>query len=170
MADLSINTPALLFPAITLLMLAYTNRFLAIANRIRSLHDGYEKSTTKTVKLRQIKSLRARLNMIRYMQGMGALSFLCCVLCMYAIYGEWVETAEIIFGLSLLTLLTSITISIVEIWQSTKALEYELSDIEELQKGNIFTDIFYSRDEADPVLQEKKQSGDALSGDREVNP
>ncbi|MBC7614933.1 MAG: DUF2721 domain-containing protein, partial [Pedobacter sp.] len=27
--NLSINTPALLFPAISLIMLAYTNRFLA---------------------------------------------------------------------------------------------------------------------------------------------
>lgn len=143
MVDLSINTPALLFPAITLLMLAYTNRFLAIASRIRNLHDGYEKSTSKTVKIRQIKSLRARLNLIRYMQGMGAMSFLCCLVCMYSIYRAWIETAHIIFALSLLTLLISIIFSIIEIWQSTKALGYELSDIEELQKGNIFTDIFH---------------------------
>lgn len=153
MVDLSINTPALLFPAITLLMLAYTNRFLAIANRIRHLHEGYEKSTAKKVTLRQIKSLRGRINLIRYMQGMGALSFLCCVLCMYSIYRIWMELAHIIFAFSLLTLLGSIIISIVEIWQSTKALEYELSDIEELQKGNIFTDIFYSTESDEPPLK-----------------
>ncbi|MEO5647372.1 MAG: DUF2721 domain-containing protein [Chitinophagaceae bacterium] len=150
MIDISINTPALLFPAITLLMLAYTNRFLAIANRIRNLHEGYQQSATKTVALQQIKSLRARINLIRYMQAMGALSFLCCVLCMYAIYRVWIELANVIFAISLLTLLISIVLSIVEIWMSTKALELELSDIEELQKGNIFTDIFYSREQQEP--------------------
>ena len=42
--ELSINTPALLFPAITLLMLAYTNRFLALASLVRSLHDEYNQA------------------------------------------------------------------------------------------------------------------------------
>lgn len=76
MIEISINTPALLFPAITLLMLVYTNRFLAIANRIRSLHENYNKVEVKHIAIGQIKSLRARLNLIRYMQGLGALSFL----------------------------------------------------------------------------------------------
>ena len=143
MVDISINTPALLFPAITLLMLAYTNRFLAIANRIRSLHENYNKMEVKHIALGQIKSLRARLNLIKYMQGLGALSFFCCVLCMYFIYRTWMHAANIIFAASMLTLLGSIIISFVEIQQSTKALELELSDIEELGRANIFTDMFH---------------------------
>jgi hypothetical protein len=147
MLEISINTPALLFPAITLLMLAYTNRFLAIANRIRSLHENYNKIEVKHIALRQIKSLRARLNLIRYMQGLGALSFFCCVLCMYFIYRNWMHAANIIFAASMITLLASIVMSFVEIQQSTRALELELSDIEELGRANIFTDMFHSRDE-----------------------
>lgn len=143
MVDISINTPALLFPAITLLMLAYTNRFLAIANRIRSLHDTYHAMEVKHIAIGQIKSLRARLNLIRYMQGFGALSFFCCVLCMYFIYRTWMQAANIIFAASMITLLASIIMSIIEIQQSTKALELELSDIEELGRANIFSDMFY---------------------------
>lgn len=146
MLELSINTPALLFPAITLLMLAYTNRFLAIATRIRTLHENYQESALKHVAIKQIKNLRARINLIKYMQGLGALSFLCCVLCMYFIYRSWISAAHIIFAVSLITLLGSIVLSIVEIQQSTKALELELSDMEELGKANIFTDMFYSKE------------------------
>ncbi len=143
MIEISINTPALLFPAITLLMLAYTNRFLAIANRIRNLHEHYHTMEIKNIAIRQIKSLRARLNLIRYMQGLGALSFFCCVLCMYFIYRNWMEIANITFATSMLTLLGSLVLSFIEIQQSTKALELELSDIEELGRANIFTDMFY---------------------------
>ncbi len=143
MIEISINTPALLFPAITLLMLAYTNRFLAIANRIRSLHENYNKTEVKHIAIGQLKSLRARLNLIRYMQGLGALSFFCCVLCMYFIYRGWMHAANIIFATSMITLLASIVMSFIEIQQSTKALELELSDIEELGRANIFTDMFY---------------------------
>lgn len=147
MIEISINTPALLFPAITLLMLAYTNRFLAIANRIRSLHENYSKIEVKHIALGQIKSLRARLNLIRYMQGLGALSFFCCVLCMYFIYRNWIQAAHVIFAASMITLLASIVLSFVEIQQSTKALELELSDIEELGRANIFTDMFHTTEE-----------------------
>lgn len=146
MIEISINTPALLFPAITLLMLAYTNRFLAIANRIRSLHQSYAKIEVKHTAIRQIKSLRARLNLIKYMQGLGALSFFCCVLCMYFIYRNWMYAANIIFAGGMITLLISIVLSFLEIQQSTKALELELSDMEELGRANIFTDIFYTKE------------------------
>jgi ABC-type glycerol-3-phosphate transport system permease component len=142
MIELNINTPALLFPAITLLMLAYTNRFLALSNRTRQLHEEYISGEKEKSVLRQIKNLRSRINLIRYMQGFGVLSFFCCVLCMYAIFRQWLQIAHVIFASSLLLLLISIVLSLIEIFQSTNALEVELSDIEELNKSNIFNDIF----------------------------
>ncbi len=142
MIDININTPALLFPAITLLMLAYTNRFLSLATLVRKLHEEYVRGEKEKNILRQIKNIRSRLNLIRYMQGFGILSFLCCVLCMYAIFRGWVTAAHWIFAASLIFLLTSIVMSLVEINKSTKAIELVLSDIEELDKSNIFTDIF----------------------------
>jgi hypothetical protein len=78
--DITINTPALLFPAISLIMLAYTNRFLALSNRIRTLHDEYLVQEKSHVIHGQIKNLRYRLNLIKNMQALGVLSFLSCIL------------------------------------------------------------------------------------------
>lgn len=147
MIEISINTPALLFPAITLLMLAYTNRFLSLASLVRKLHAEYLKGEETKVIIAQLKLLRARLNLIKYMQGFGVVSFLCCVLCMYTIFRGWLFLSYWIFAGSLFFLLISIILSLVEINKSTKALEIVLADIEELSHGNIFTDIFKNKED-----------------------
>jgi hypothetical protein len=143
--EITFNTPALLFPAISLLLLAYGNRFLALANLVRKLHDEYISGHKSKILLKQIHSLRGRLNLIRYMQGLGVFSFLCCVACMYCLYRGWGQPAEYIFAVSLLSLLTSLIISLIEIFKSTNAIELELSDMEELEKSNFFSDLI-SRD------------------------
>ena len=145
--ELSINTPALLFPAISLLLLAYTNRYLALANLIRKLHDEYMRGEKKNHLLQQIKILRVRINLVRSMQALGVFSFLCCVITMYGIYNEWTEAAGYIFSIALLSLLVSLGISLLEIIKSTKAIELELSDIEELEKSNFFTDLWQGKEE-----------------------
>ncbi len=147
MVEININTPALLFPAITLLMLAYTSRFLSLASLVRELHDEYHRGEKEKNILAQIKNIRTRLNLIRYMQGLGVVSFLCCVLCMYVIFRGWMLLAHWIFATSLVFLICSIILSLLEINKSTKAIELELSDIEELSKGNIFADIFKKGEE-----------------------
>ena len=108
MLEISINTPALLFPAITLLMLAYTNRFLSLAALVRKLHIEYNRGEKEKNILNQIKSIRTRLNLIRYMQSFSVLSFLCCVLCMYLIFRNWMVMAHWVFAFSLFFLLSSI--------------------------------------------------------------
>jgi len=142
MNEMSINTPALLFPAITLLMLAYTNRFVALAAIIRTLHGEYQRGEREKHVIGQIKNLRSRINLIRYMQALSAMSFLLCVLCIYVIFKRWFVAANYIFAGSLILLFASIFLSFIEINKSTKALELELGDIEELSKSNIFKDIF----------------------------
>jgi hypothetical protein len=146
--EITFTTPALLFPAISLLLLAYTNRFIALANLTRKLHDEYLKGQKNRMLITQIRNLKKRINLIRYMQGLGVLSFLLCVICMYIIYIGKQETARIIFGLSLLSLATSLFISLIEIIKSTNAIELELSDIEELEKPNIFQDLINSKNES----------------------
>jgi hypothetical protein len=130
--DMSINTPAILFPAISLMMLAYTNRFLALATLIRKLYATYQESEKDRPVLReQIRNLRQRLNLIRYMQASGVLSFFLCVVCMLLFYmghGAW---AVSLFALSLLCLLYSLALSLREIFISTRALEIALKDMEE---------------------------------------
>ncbi len=145
--EITFNTPAILFPAITLLLLAYTNRFLALANLIRKLHDEYISGKKNNVLFEQIRNLKRRINYIRSMQAMGVFSFLCCVVSMFAIYKAWTKIAEYAFALSLLSLLVSLIISLVEIFLSTKALELELSDMEELEKSNFFSNFISGSNE-----------------------
>lgn len=130
--DMSINTPAILFPAISLMMLAYTNRFLALATLIRKLYATYQESEKDRPLLReQIRNLRQRLNLIRYMQASGVLSFFLCVVCMLLFYVGWSGWAVSLFALSLLCLLYSLALSLREIFISTRALEIALKDMEE---------------------------------------
>jgi hypothetical protein len=139
MSELSINTPALLFPAITLLMLAYTNRFLALANLVRRLHEQYTKEESQNIR-RQIASLHVRIRLIRNMQALGVLSFLLCVVTMYLIFTGNNQAAYILFAASLISLLLSLIFSLIEIWKSTNAIDLELSDME-LKHQNIIRDI-----------------------------
>lgn len=135
--DISINTPALLFPAISLIMLAYTNRFLALSNRVRSLHDKYAQHNQKQIIHGQIKNLRYRLKLIKNMQALGVITFLSSIFCMYLIYINSMLFAHFIFAFSLITFAASLLLSLLEIKLSTKAIELELSDIEGLEDPSV---------------------------------
>ena len=127
---ISINIPALLFPAISLLLLAYTNRFLVIAQIIRELHKKYLEHDDKVLIMGQIKNLRRRLTLIRDMQILGVLSFFFCVLSMIFIFSGQLDFGSYLFGFSLILLLASLTYSLRELKISTKALDLELSEME----------------------------------------
>jgi hypothetical protein len=127
---LDIQTPALLFPAVSLLLLAYTNKFLAIANLIRNLISDYEKQPRYEL-LKQIKSLRLRLNMIRWMQVCGVASMLLCVISMYFIHEGWQVWAKVLFAISLLLLIVSLVVTLVEIILSAGALKVVLKELQE---------------------------------------
>jgi len=129
MEQLTLTTPALLFSAISLIMLAYTNRFLAYAAVVRSLHDKYKKDKNQGL-IRQIKNLRQRLYLTRAMQIFGISSLLLCVLTMFLIYIEQHVIAVWIFGMALILLIISLGLLIREIQISVEALEYHLSDLE----------------------------------------
>lgn len=135
--DITINTPALLFPAISLIMLAYTNRFLALSNRVRSLHDKYQSHEQKHIIHGQIRNLRYRLKLIKNMQALGVITFLSSILCMYLIYIESMKAANAVFAFSLITFSASLLLSLVEIQRSTMALELELSDMEGLEDPSV---------------------------------
>lgn len=145
--ELSITTPALLFPAISLLMLAYTNRFLALASLIRNLHDKYKKDPNQKHIIEQLKNLRARIRLIRSMQAFGVVSFLFCVVCMFCIFKGWQDASYLIFAASTLSFVISLLLSLTEITLSMRALELELSDMEELTKTGFFTGILGTREE-----------------------
>lgn len=135
--DISINTPALLFPAISLIMLAYTNRFLALSNRVRSLHEKYQNHEQSHIIHGQIRNMRYRLKLIKNMQALGVITFLSCIFCMYFIYIEALSYAHIAFAFSLISFSASLALSLLEIQLSTKALELELSDMEGLEDPSV---------------------------------
>ncbi|MBU3823060.1 DUF2721 domain-containing protein [Flavobacteriaceae bacterium XHP0103] len=129
MEDLTLTTPALLFSAISLIMLAYTNRFLAYAAVVRNLHDKYLKKKDKQL-IRQIENIKKRLYLTRSMQIFGISSLLLCVLTMFLIYIKQQTIAIWIFGIALVLLIISLALLIKEIQISVKALEHHISDIE----------------------------------------
>lgn len=129
MEQLTLTTPALLFSAISLIMLAYTNRFLAYAAVIRDLHDKYLQKKDKTY-IDQIKNIKKRLYLTRSMQIFGITSLLLCVLTMFLIYIQQQALAVWVFGLALILLILSLAVLIMEIQISVKALEHHISDIE----------------------------------------
>lgn len=129
MEELTLTTPALLFSAISLIMLAYTNRFLAYAAVIRNLHDKYMQHKDKTF-IKQIKNIKQRLYLTRSMQIFGITSLLLCVLTMFLIYIKQQTIAVWAFGIALVLLIISLALLIKEIQISVKALEHHISDIE----------------------------------------
>ncbi|KMJ54103.1 MULTISPECIES: DUF2721 domain-containing protein [Vogesella] len=125
---LNLTTPALLFPAISLLLLAYTNRYLALASIIRNLYDDYQQTPSDKL-VRQIGNLRRRIALIKWMQSMGVGSLFLCVVAMFQIYTGWPQAAQITFGTSLLLLISSLGMSLLELRMSTDALNILLSDL-----------------------------------------
>ena len=128
--ELTLTTPALLFPAISLLMLAYTNRFLTLANLIRELHRSYKQDPEEVI-IAQISNLRYRVILIRNMQIFGVICFFGCVLSMLLLFFGEILAAKVFFALSLVTLLISLALSLREVQVSIHALNYRLSDLEQ---------------------------------------
>ncbi len=127
--EIDLTTPALLFSTISLLLLAYTNRFLGLASIIRKLHADHLASPNQGY-VEEIKNLRGRVYLIRDMQTLGVLSLLSCTLCMGALFMDWLVLGKWIFGSSLLLMAASLTLSIVEIRMSVGALDVHLKDME----------------------------------------
>lgn len=131
MEEMTLTTPALLFSAISLILLAYTNRFLSYAQVIRNLKDAYVQNKSG-VTAAQIANLRRRLKLTRLMQFLGISSLFFCVVTMFLIYIGLFTLSIYVFGFALLLLIASLGVSLWEIHISVEALELHLKDIEEL--------------------------------------
>ena len=127
--EINVTTPALLFPAISLLLLAYTNRFLTLATLIRELHARHKREPDALIP-GQIANLRYRINLIRDMQAYGVLSLLLCVVCMFVLFAGWELVGRYIFGASLVLMIASLALSLREIQVSVVALNLRLKDLE----------------------------------------
>ncbi|HAZ57312.1 MAG: DUF2721 domain-containing protein [Bacteroides graminisolvens] len=129
MEEFTLTTPALLFSAISLILLAYTNRFLSYAQLVRILKDKYEENPS-AVAAAQIANLRKRLYLTRTMQELGIASLFMCVVSMFLIYIDLYTFSAYVFGLALMLLIGSLAVSLREIQISTHALELHLGKME----------------------------------------
>ena len=126
--ELTLTTPAILFPAVSLLLLAYTNRFLAIANIVRGLANRSDVKQNENV-LRQIRNLRVRIRLIKAMQALGIASLFFCVVAIILLYVELLILGKLSFGLALFLMLGSLAVSFWEIMLSGVALKVELDRV-----------------------------------------
>ncbi|WP_024955717.1 DUF2721 domain-containing protein [Sulfurospirillum arcachonense] len=133
--EIEISTPALLFPALSLLLLAYTNRFLATASLIRLLSNQAKEHDNCAV-TSQIDNLKIRLELTKWMQFFGVLSILLCTLSMFGLFLEFTEMGKKVFGLSLISMCFSLLLSLWEVYISTNALNVELQDLDKKCKDN----------------------------------
>ena len=131
--DITLTTPGLLFPAVSLLMLAYTNRFLTLATIIRSLHDRYHANRDENL-LAQIANLRYRIYLIRNMQIYGVLSLIFCVVSTFALFAGWVAGGQWSFAIAMILMIVSLAISLRELQISGGALDLLLRDMEKHEK------------------------------------
>jgi hypothetical protein len=131
--DLALTTPALLFPAISLLLLAYTSRFLATAQLIRGLSANAREGKVPKASI-QIKNLKKRVDLIKLMQLLGVLSLLFCTFSMFLLFIEYKYFGNIIFGISLVLMCASLITALTEISISTNAIEFELEGIKKYSK------------------------------------
>ena len=128
--EIEISTPALLFPAVSLLLLAYTNRFLATASLIRLLSNQARTQMNCEVTA-QIENLKRRLELTKWMQFFGVLSIILCTISMFGLFLEFYEIGKKVFGLSLVVMCFSLLLSLWEVYISTNALNMELKDLDE---------------------------------------
>jgi hypothetical protein len=129
MKELTLITPTFLFSAVSLILLAYTNRFLSYAQLVRTLKDRYMEDHSAVTRA-QILNLRKRLSLTRMMQWFGVASLLLCVATMFLIYVGFQTVSAYVFGIALLFLIISLFLSVWEIQISTGSLEIYLQEME----------------------------------------
>ena len=135
MNELNLTTPSLLFSAISLILLAYTNRFLSYASVVRSLNEKYQENPDKDpTTLNQIRNFVLRLRLIRAMQTLGAGSLIFCLAAMFLYFINLTLPAEIFFGIGMIMLACSLGLCIWEVQISTEAISLHLQNIRRRQR------------------------------------
>ncbi|MBU3195212.1 DUF2721 domain-containing protein [Clostridium algidicarnis] len=122
---MELTTPAVLFTSISLLISAYTSRFLSLAQLVRQLDNQYKQEKSEDI-LKQIRNLQLRISIIRYTQIMGGVSFFLCALSTFLIFKDKNFAGEVAFGASLIALMISLLLLIIEVQISVKALNVQL--------------------------------------------
>ncbi len=122
---LTLTAPSVVFGAISLIFLAYTNRYLTLATVIRKLHATWRQTRDETLKS-QITVLRERVTLITCIQISGLVSLFLAILSIIAILSGSQPWAAILFFFSLALMIVFIIIALIEVCKSAQALDIEL--------------------------------------------
>ena len=160
MNELNLTTPSLLFSAISLILLAYTNRFLSYASIVRSLKKSHESNPeAEPTTPAQIKNLYLRLNLIRAMQMLGASSLLVCLAAMFCYYMQWDALGGYVFGFGMILLALSLALCIWEVQISVDALDLNLRSIRKEKQTSL-----RQRPDDETLQREKSRSKTKKNG------
>lgn len=132
--NIDLTTPALLFPAIAILMLGYVNRYVSTANVIRTFKKDYDTGYKHTDILKQIAILKRRIELSRFMISISAVGLMLACLSMYLLFAEITQLGNGVFGLALLAMIISILVSLYETQLSNKSLMIEINHILQIEK------------------------------------
>lgn len=130
---IDLTTPALLFPAVSLIILAYTSRFLSLANLVRRLYREYQEFPDRVI-LAQIHNLRIRILLIRDMTATAVICLFLCIACIFLIFAGMDFIGAVLFGISLVMILVSLAYSVWETWISVNAINLQLHDVIEAEE------------------------------------
>ena len=135
--EVPLSSPALLFPAIAILILGYVNRYTATANVIRTFKKDYDAGYVHTKLVAQLKILQRRIELSRYMLAVAVVALMLATLSMFLIFFEFQRAGNITFGSSIVAMLVSMILSLRETYMSNKSLMVEIEDIftKESKKG-----------------------------------
>lgn len=126
---LTLNEPALIFPAIAILMLGYINRYIGTAGVIRTFKKDYDSGYKHNNLTKQLDILKKRIELSRLMLTSASSALLFACLSMYLIFQDMQDAGQIIFGLSLIAMIISLIFSLYETSLSNKSLLIEVSDV-----------------------------------------
>ena len=132
---LTYSTIALLFPAIPLMFLVYSNTSNAVGVRMREL---FELSSSKKLTEKHFKRVQAeteylghRLSLLRSAQITAGITFLFNILTLVGIYIENQDLAQILFACAVIAMMCSISLYLVEIIITVRAVGYLVKKINE---------------------------------------
>ena len=110
--ELGYSTIALLFPAIPLMFLVYSNTSTAVGARLRELFEAVSRGDVTGDEYNRVSEeaeyLAKRLSLLRSAQMLSGLTFLFNLLTLVSIYLEKQVFAQYLFGCSVIIMMLSI--------------------------------------------------------------
>ena len=131
--ELGYSTIALLFPAIPLMFLVYSNTPTHVGARLRELFEAVSRGEVTGNEYKRVSEeaeyLAKRLSLLRSAQMLSGLTFLFNLLTLASIYMEQQVFAQYLFGCAVIIMMLSILLYLMEISTTVRAVGLILNKI-----------------------------------------